>query len=215
MRAPRTRFDNCEFTMPPLIVPTVADIARPLPLIARGRRSRVNPIRFPRPLPGECRRQRHKSKAPRSRMARANRSGIGWPGRARSIRRSWRATIIIGTGKTWPCSERSGIPNYRLSVAWPRIFPQGDGAPNPKGLEFYDRLIDALLENGVTPWITLYHWDLPQALEDRGGWRVRATPQAFGRYAQLVVQRLGDRVKNWMSVNEILRFVPCRLRLRA
>ena len=101
-----------------------------------------------------------------------------------------------------------GIQNYRLSVAWPRIFPQGDGAPNPKGLEFYDRLIDALLENGITPWITLYHWDLPQALEDRGGWRVRATPQAFGRYAQLVVQRLGDRVKNWTSVNEILRFVP-------
>ena len=104
---------------------------------------------------------------------------------------------------------RLGIPNYRLSVAWPRIFPEGDGAPNPKGLDFDDRLVDALLENGVTPWITLYHWDLPQALEDRGGWRVRATPRAFGRYAQLVVQRLGDRVKNWMSMNEILRFVPC------
>ncbi len=107
---------------------------------------------------------------------------------------------------------RLGIPNYRLSVAWPRIFPEGDGAPNPKGLDFYDRLIDALLENGVTPWITLYHWDLPQALEDRGGWRVRATPQAFGRYAQLVVQRLGDRVKNWMSMNEVMRFVPCGYR---
>jgi beta-glucosidase len=101
-----------------------------------------------------------------------------------------------------------GISNYRLSVAWPRIFPQGDGALNPRGLEFYDRLIDALLENGITPWVTLYHWDLPQALEDRGGWRVRATPEAFGRYAQVVVGRLGDRVKNWMSVNEILRFVP-------
>ncbi|HVM62658.1 MAG TPA: GH1 family beta-glucosidase [Verrucomicrobiae bacterium] len=102
-----------------------------------------------------------------------------------------------------------GIPNYRLSIAWPRIFPQGDGKVNLRGLEFYDRLVDTLLENGVTPWITLYHWDLPQALEDRGGWRVRSTAQAFGRYAAFVVQRLGDRVKHWMSLNEILRFVPC------
>jgi len=101
-----------------------------------------------------------------------------------------------------------GISNYRLSIAWPRIFPAGDGAPNLKGLDFYDRLIDALLEAEITPWVTLYHWDLPQALEDRGGWRVRATPQAFAQYAQLVVQRFGDRVKNWMSLNEILRFVP-------
>jgi len=103
---------------------------------------------------------------------------------------------------------RLGVRNYRFSVAWPRIFPAGDGTPNPKGLDFYDRLIDALLEVGVTPWVTLYHWDLPQALEDRGGWRVRAIPQAFAHYARLVVQRFGDRVKNWMSLNEILRFVP-------
>ena len=103
---------------------------------------------------------------------------------------------------------RLGVSNYRLSVAWPRIFPGGDGPPNPKGLDFYDRLIDALLETGITPWVTLYHWDLPQALEDRGGWRVRTTPQAFAQYARLVVQRLGDRVKNWISLNEILRFVP-------
>jgi len=102
-----------------------------------------------------------------------------------------------------------GISNYRLSVAWPRIFPEGDGAPNPKGLDFYDRLVDALLEAEITPWVTLYHWDLPQALEDRGGWRSRATSRAFAQYARLVVQRLGDRVKNWMSLNEILRFVPC------
>jgi beta-glucosidase len=102
-----------------------------------------------------------------------------------------------------------GISNYRLSVAWPRIFPEGDGAPNPEGLDFYDRLMDALLEAEITPWVTLYHWDLPQALEDRGGWRNRATPRAFAQFARLVVQRLGDRVKNWMSLNEILRFVPC------
>jgi beta-glucosidase len=102
-----------------------------------------------------------------------------------------------------------GIANYRLSIAWSRIFPEGDGAPNPKGFDFYDRLIDALLEAGITPWVTLYHWDLPQALEDRGGWRVRSTSQAFAKYAQLVVQRFGDRVKNWISLCEILRFVPC------
>lgn len=101
-----------------------------------------------------------------------------------------------------------GISSYRLSMSWPRIFPNGDGEVNAKGLDFYDRLIDALLANGIAPWVTLYHWDLPQALEDRGGWRVRSTPVAFGRYAELVVQRLGDRVKNWMSLNEILRFVP-------
>ncbi|HTS16108.1 MAG TPA: GH1 family beta-glucosidase [Verrucomicrobiae bacterium] len=102
-----------------------------------------------------------------------------------------------------------GIANYRLSVSWPRVFPHGDGEVNLKGLDFYDRLVDVLLENGVTPWITLYHWDLPQALEDKGGWRMRSTAQAFGRYTSFVVQRLGDRVKHWMSLNEILRFVPC------
>jgi beta-glucosidase len=102
-----------------------------------------------------------------------------------------------------------GIANYRLSIAWPRMYPDGDGTPNAKGFEFYDRLIDALLEAGITPWVTLYHWDLPQALESRGGWRVRSTPQAFSGYARAVVHRLGDRVKNWISLNEILRFVPC------
>src|SRR5580693_8926060 len=102
-----------------------------------------------------------------------------------------------------------GVANYRLSVAWPRIVPEGDGASNPKGFAFYDKLIDALLEAGITPWVTLYHWDLPQVLEDRGGWRVRSTPDAFAKYSQLVVQRFGDRVKNWITLNEILRFVPC------
>ena len=101
-----------------------------------------------------------------------------------------------------------GISNYRLSVAWPRIFPDGDGGLNAKGLDFYDRLVDELLEAEITPWVTLYHWDLPQALENRGGWRNRATTLAFARYAECVIRRLADRVKNWMSLNEILRFVP-------
>jgi len=100
-----------------------------------------------------------------------------------------------------------GIGHYRLSVAWPRVIPDGDGAINPSGLDFYDRLIDALLKRGVTPWVTLFHWDLPQALEAKGGWPVRGTVDAFRRYAETVVRRLGDRVGRWFSVNEIPCFV--------
>ena len=99
-----------------------------------------------------------------------------------------------------------GVKNYRFSVAWPRVYPQGDGALNPKGLDFYSRLVDALLAEGITPWVTLFHWDLPQALEDRGGWRQRVVPEAFGPYADAVVSTLGDRVKHWITLNEILCF---------
>lgn len=91
---------------------------------------------------------------------------------------------------------------YRFSIAWPRVVPDGDGAVNPAGLGFYDRLVDQLLAVGITPYATLYHWDLPQALEDRGGWRSRATIDAFARYVDVVVDRLGDRVRNWWTVNE-------------
>jgi beta-glucosidase len=100
-----------------------------------------------------------------------------------------------------------GIRNCRLSVAWPRIFPAGRGAVNAKGLEFYNRLVDAMLENGITPWVTLFHWDIPQALEDGGGWRVRSTPDAFAIYAAEVVKSLGDRVKHWMTLNEMPCFI--------
>jgi beta-glucosidase len=99
-----------------------------------------------------------------------------------------------------------GIRHYRLSLAWPRIFPQGDGALNRRGLEFYDRLLDSLLAHGITPWVTMFHWDLPQALEDRGGWRSRTVVDAFGRYADTIVQAYGDRVKNWITLNEIRCF---------
>ena len=131
-------------------------------------------------------------------MARANRSGIGSRRCATSKRRQSRVTIIIAIATTSLCSD--GSVSQIIGCRWlgPEL-SRGCERPNPKGLEFYDRLIDALLETGITPWVTLYHWDLPQALEDRGGWRVRATPQAFAHYARLVVQRLGDRVKNWMS----------------
>ena len=100
-----------------------------------------------------------------------------------------------------------GIKHYRLSIAWPRVYPSGDGPINERGLDFYSRLIDALLARGITPWVTLFHWDLPQALEDRGGWLDRTTVDAFARYAQTVVKRLGDRVLNWFTVNEIPCFI--------
>jgi beta-glucosidase len=100
-----------------------------------------------------------------------------------------------------------GICHYRLSAAWPRVFPAGDGPVNTRGLDFYSRMIDRLLARQITPWVTLFHWDLPQALEDRGGWLIRSTVDAFGRYAEEVVKRLGDRVKHWFTVNEIPCFI--------
>jgi beta-glucosidase len=95
-----------------------------------------------------------------------------------------------------------GLGAYRFSTAWSRIIPEGKGAPNPKGLEFYDRLVDGVLEAGIEPWICLYHWDLPQALEYRGGWQNRDTAHWFAEYAQLTVRRLGDRVRHWATFNE-------------
>ena len=97
-----------------------------------------------------------------------------------------------------------GASAYRLSVAWPRVMPGGDGPVNPKGLAFYDELIDALLQAGITPSVTLYHWDLPQALQDRGGWPERDTALAFAEYASVVAERLGDRVTHWATLNEPL-----------
>jgi beta-glucosidase len=96
-----------------------------------------------------------------------------------------------------------GVNAYRFSIAWPRIYPAGAGAVNPKGLDFYDRLVDELLANGITPVPTLYHWDLPQALEDQGGWGSRDTAYAFAAYASTVANRLGDRVKMWITHNEM------------
>jgi beta-glucosidase len=95
-----------------------------------------------------------------------------------------------------------GVNAYRFSIAWPRILPDGTGAVNPAGLAFYDRLVDALLAQGITPVATLYHWDLPLALYERGGWRVRATAYAFADYAEVVARALGDRVRWWVTQNE-------------
>jgi beta-glucosidase len=95
-----------------------------------------------------------------------------------------------------------GIDAYRFSISWPRIVPGGRGQMNPAGLDFYDRVVDELLASGIEPYVTLYHWDLPQVLEDRGGWPVRETVDAFAEYVEAVVARLGDRVSNWITQNE-------------
>ncbi|WP_330293264.1 GH1 family beta-glucosidase [Streptomyces sp. NBC_00576] len=95
-----------------------------------------------------------------------------------------------------------GVDSYRFSISWSRLLPEGTGQANPKGLDFYDRLIDELLAAGIAPAVTLYHWDLPQALEDRGGWRVRDTAEALAAYAALAAERYGDRVQRWITLNE-------------
>ncbi len=94
-----------------------------------------------------------------------------------------------------------GVGAYRFSLAWPRVRPDG-GAVNPAGLDFYERLVDTLLAAGITPWPTLYHWDLPQALEERGGWAARETAYRFAEYTEAVLGRLGDRVDTWTTLNE-------------
>ena len=99
-----------------------------------------------------------------------------------------------------------GVRHYRLSIAWPRIYPQGDGPVNQAGLDFYRRLFASMERHGITPWVTLFHWDLPQALEDRGGWTARSTVDAFARYADTVVQEFRGIVKNWITLNEIRCF---------
>jgi beta-glucosidase len=95
-----------------------------------------------------------------------------------------------------------GVSAYRFSISWPRVFPAGTGSVSREGLAFYDRLVDRLLDLDITPFPTLYHWDLPQALEDEGGWTARSTAEAFAGYADLVVGELGDRVSHWMTLNE-------------
>jgi len=100
--------------------------------------------------------------------------------------------------------KRLGLQSYRFSIAWPRVLPTGSGAFNPRGLAFYERLIDELLGAGIRPCATLYHWDLPQPLQDRGGWAERDTARRFADYAALVFDRLGDRVDRFITHNEPL-----------
>ena len=95
-----------------------------------------------------------------------------------------------------------GLEAYRFSIAWPRIMPDGKGPVNKKGLDFYDRLIDKLLKKNIKPFVTLYHWDLPQKLEDKGGWRAKDTCYYFADYARETVKHFSDRVSNWITFNE-------------
>lgn len=94
-----------------------------------------------------------------------------------------------------------GLNAYRFSIAWSRVFPDGL-VYNPSGLSFYERLVDTLLESGIEPWVTLYHWDMPQGLHERGGWPARESAERFGAYAEAVVKRVGDRVRHWITINE-------------
>jgi beta-glucosidase len=98
--------------------------------------------------------------------------------------------------------KRLGLKAYRFSTSWPRVLPNGRGLVNERGLDFYDRLVDELLAANIQPFLTLYHWDLPQALQDESGWENRKVAHAFADYAALVVKRLGDRVKYWTTFNE-------------
>ncbi|MDD5369234.1 MAG: family 1 glycosylhydrolase, partial [Anaerolineaceae bacterium] len=103
--------------------------------------------------------------------------------------------------------QQVGLQAYRFSVSWSRVIPQGFGAVNPAGLDFYDRLVDELLHANIEPYVTLYHWDLPYALYTQGGWLNRACPGWFAEYTAAVVDRLGDRVRYWMTLNEPQCFV--------
>lgn len=106
----------------------------------------------------------------------------------------------------WPedvsLMRKMGLGAYRFSLSWPRILPEGVGAVNRKGLAFYDQLVDELLEAGVAPWVTLFHWDMPLALYHRGGWMNRDSVEWFAEYTQVVAEKLGDRVEHWITLNE-------------
>lgn len=103
--------------------------------------------------------------------------------------------------------KQTGIPHFRFSLSWPRILPQGTGDINIKGIDYYNRVIDYCLAQGITPWVTLYHWDLPYALEQQGGWTNRAIVEWFAHYVQVCWKAFGDRVKHWMVLNEPMVFV--------
>ena len=111
----------------------------------------------------------------------------------------WREDVALMKGL--------GLRGYRLSISWPRVLPDGVGQTNPKGLAFYDRLVDGLLATGIEPFVTLFHWDYPYALYCRGGWLNRASADWFAEYAHVVVSKLGDRVRHWMTHNEPQCFV--------
>src|ERR1051325_1380330 len=118
--------------------------------------------------------------------------------------RRWRDDVAL--------MKELGLKAYRFSIAWPRVLPEGVGRVNSKGLDFYHQLVDALLDAGITPMITLFHWDYPQALWDRGGLISRESAEWFGAYAEEMFRALGDRVKLWLTLNEPEVFTDCGFR---
>jgi beta-glucosidase len=123
-----------------------------------------------------------------------------------AIRDGSDGTVACDHINRWPqdmdLGRSLGLNAYRFSISWPRIFSARGAAPNEAGLAYYSRMIDGMLERGLVPWVTLYHWDLPQYLQDAGGWTNRDTVAAFVEYADVVTRRLGDRVKHWITHNE-------------
>jgi beta-glucosidase len=126
--------------------------------------------------------------------------------RAGAVRHGDTGDVAADHYHRWPedigLMSALGIAAYRFSIAWPRVQPGGQGPANERGLDFYDRLTDALLAGGITPIPTLFHWDLPQPLEDEGGWLSRDTAYRFADYAQLAAERLADRIPLWITLNE-------------
>ena len=116
-------------------------------------------------------------------------------------------TTIINMAEDARMMGELGLGAYRLSVSWPRILPEGIGKINQAGLDFYDRLVDSLIENGVDPWITLFHWDFPRDLYLKGGWLNRDSADWFAEYTSIVVDKLSDRVSNWITLNEIQCYI--------
>ena len=123
-----------------------------------------------------------------------------------NIRDGSNATLACDHYHRWPedldLAKQLGMNAYRFSIAWPRIIPDLSGKPNQLGLDFYSRLLDGMLERGLTPWATLYHWDLPQYLQEQGGWENRATVDAYLHYVDVVTRHLGDRLQHWITHNE-------------
>ncbi len=122
--------------------------------------------------------------------------------RTKAIPATSPAIITIAVKEDVQLLKNLGVSAYRMSIAWSRILPQGRGAINEAGIDFYSSLIDELLANGITPYVTLYHWDLPQALQDEGGWMQRGIVDDYVDYVDVVTRALGDRVKNWFTFNE-------------
>lgn len=114
--------------------------------------------------------------------------------------------IACNSYNMWPedidILESFNIPNYRCSLSWPRILPEGTGAVNQKGIDFYNRIFDTLLEKNITPWVTMYHWDLPLALHKKGGWENRDVLEWFEHYTDTLIKHFGGKIKNWIILNE-------------